>query len=131
MVNAWLALTALVVALAAAWIVYRIQRREERDTVLTALVAELELHESWVGHGGWPPGSWLAGMGTQWWGDPPDWNKVVFKLSTTATDHAILLIAVGVAFAAPAVAFVLRQHDLKIHRELRVRRRARSHGSRT
>src|SRR6266849_6457121 len=49
----------------------------------------------------------------------------------TATDHAILLIAVGVAFAAPAVAFVLRQHDLKIHRELRERRHARSHSSRT
>jgi len=48
-----------------------------------------------------------------------------------ATDHAILIIAVGVAFAAAAVAFVLRQHDLKIHRELRARRRARSHSSPT
>ena len=48
-----------------------------------------------------------------------------------ATDHAILIIAVGMALAAAAVAFVLRQHDLKIHRELRKCRRARSHSSRT
>lgn len=41
-----------------------------------------------------------------------------------ATDQAILIVAVGVALAAAAVAFVLRQHDLKIHRELRERRRA-------
>jgi len=33
------------VALLAAWIVYRLQRREERRDVLSALVAELELHE--------------------------------------------------------------------------------------
>ena len=48
-----------------------------------------------------------------------------------ATDHAILIIAVGVAFTTAAVAFVLRKHDLRIHRELRERRRARSHSSRT
>ncbi len=42
-----------------------------------------------------------------------------------AADHAILIVAVGVALAAAAVAFVLRQRDLKIHRELRERRRAR------
>lgn len=35
------------------------------------------------------------------------------------------LVVVGVALAAAAVEFVLRQHDLKIHRELRERRRAR------
>ena len=43
----------------------------------------------------------------------------------SATDQAILIVAVGVALAAAAVAFVLRQHDLEIHRELRERRRAR------
>jgi len=41
-----------------------------------------------------------------------------------AADHAILIVAVGVTLAAAAVAFVLRQRDLKIHRELRERRRA-------
>jgi len=43
----------------------------------------------------------------------------------SATDPAILIVAVGVALAAAVVAFVLRQHDLKIHSELRERRRAR------
>ena len=43
----------------------------------------------------------------------------------SATDKAILIVAVGVALAAAAVAFALRQHDLKIHRELRERRRSR------
>src|SRR5436309_15377465 len=35
----------------------------------------------------------------------------------SATDQAILIVAVGVALAAAVVAFVLRQHDLKIHSE--------------
>ena len=39
-----------------------------------------------------------------------------------ATDHAILVVAVGVALAAAVVAFAMRLHDIRIHRELRKRR---------
>jgi hypothetical protein len=43
----------LLVALLATWVVYRFQRREEREGVLSALIAELQLHESWVSRGGY------------------------------------------------------------------------------
>lgn len=38
-------------------------------------------------------------------------------------DHLTLAVAVAVGLAAAAVAFVMRLHDLKIHQELRQRRR--------
>jgi hypothetical protein len=77
---------ALVVGLLAAWLVYRLQRREEREGVLSALVAELQLQEDWVGRGGYPAGSWKD-RSAQWWGDAAD--ALVYKLSTVATDNAI------------------------------------------
>ncbi len=41
--STWPQLIALLVALVAAWIAYRLQRGEEGEGVLAALVAELEL----------------------------------------------------------------------------------------
>jgi len=76
---------ALLVALLATWVVYRLQRREERAGVLSGLIAELELHELWVGGTGYPAGGWTG----RWWGIPPNWSTVVYKLSTVATDNAI------------------------------------------
>ncbi len=40
-------------------------------------------------------------------------------------DHVTLGVVVAVALAAAAVAFVMRLHDLRIHQELRERRRSR------
>jgi hypothetical protein len=40
-------------------------------------------------------------------------------------DYLTLVVAVAVGLAAAAVAFVMRLHDLRIHRELRERRRRR------
>ncbi|MFI5399231.1 MAG: hypothetical protein ACHQ9S_27185 [Candidatus Binatia bacterium] len=74
-------------ALVAGWIVYRLQRDEEREGVLAALVAELQIHEDWVGRGGYTQWS------DDWWHDmltgEMDWHRTVFKLSTVATDNAI------------------------------------------
>jgi hypothetical protein len=75
-----------VVALLAAWIVYRLQRREEREGVLSGLIAELQLQEDWVGHAGYPAGSWKD-HSPKWWADAAD--ALVYKLSTVATDNAI------------------------------------------
>lgn len=87
MTNAWQVAIPLVGALLIAWFVYRLQRSEERRGVLSALVAELQLQEDWVGRGGY--GSWSE----DWWDDPAGgprtWTNVVFKLSTVATDNAI------------------------------------------
>ena len=78
--------------LLAAWVVYRFQRREEREGVLSPLIAELQLHEDWVGRGGYPPGIWAAGQSALWWhGQPGEIDTVVYKLSTVATDGAIEL----------------------------------------
>jgi hypothetical protein len=86
---AWPVASGLLVALLATWVVYRFQRREEREGVLSALIAELELHESWVGRGGYPRGMW-AGYSEGWWkGKPGETDTLVFKLSTGATDGAI------------------------------------------
>lgn len=88
---AWPQLVALVVALVSAWIVYRLQRREERKGVLASLDAELELHKGWVGGvPGYTRETWRV---DDWFKDPetgePDWHKIVYKLSTVATDNAI------------------------------------------
>jgi hypothetical protein len=86
----WPQAIALIVALLAAWVVFRLQRREEREGVLSALIAELQMHEAWVGHKGYPKGSW-ANTAPQWWGgvQPGKVDNVVHKLSTVATDSAI------------------------------------------
>lgn len=83
---AWPVATGLVIALLAAWVVYRFQRREEREGVLSALIAELKLHEDWVGKRGYHQG-WWAQFRAEWWGDLDD--KLVYKLSMVATDNAI------------------------------------------
>jgi hypothetical protein len=87
----WPQAIALIVALLAAWVVYRLQRREEREGVLSALIAELQLHEEWVGHKGYPKDMWGAGYSAKWWGgkQPGQVDNVVYKLSTVATDSAI------------------------------------------
>jgi hypothetical protein len=83
---------ALVVALAAAWVIYRLQKREERNGVLAALDAELSLYEAWVGGDGYKPGMWARGYSERWWGGPKGAiDKVVYKISTVATDSAIAL----------------------------------------
>jgi hypothetical protein len=86
--NAWPVLLALAIALLAAWIVYRLQRREEREGVLAALSAELALHDLWVGGNGytaWSHSWWSLGSSS----GVEDWHKIVYKLSTVATDNAI------------------------------------------
>lgn len=87
--NFWPLASSLAVALVATWVVYRFQRREEREGVISALVAELELHDACVGGVGYSPGGWMAAMGGPSWADSPDLNKLVYKLSMVATDHAI------------------------------------------
>src|SRR3989442_13075340 len=86
----WPQAIALIVALLAAWVVYRLQRREEREGVLSALIAELQMHEAWVGNKGYPNDSW-ANSAPKWWGgmQPGKVDNVVYKLSTVATDSAI------------------------------------------
>ena len=86
----WPQAIALIVALLAAWVVYRLQRREERDGVLSALIAELQMHEAWVGNKGYPKDSW-ANSAPKWWGgmQPGKVDNVVYKLSTVAMDSAI------------------------------------------
>ena len=79
----------LVVGFVVVWIAYRLQRREEREGVLSALIAELKLHEDWVGRGGYPRSMW-AGYSETWWkGKPGEIDTLVFKLSTVATDSSI------------------------------------------
>lgn len=101
----WPNAAALLVALLAAWIVYRVQRREEREGLLAALVAELQLHEGWVGGQGytaktWQPDEWFQDAQT----GKADWHKIVYKVSTVAVDDAIqsgpsLFINQGLVFA--------------------------------
>jgi hypothetical protein len=87
---AWPVGSGLLVALLATWVVYRFQRREEREGVLSALIAELQLHEAWVGQASYPKGVWAGGYSTVWWkGKPGETDNVVFKLSMIATDNAI------------------------------------------
>ncbi len=66
-------------ALVAAWIIYRIDRWSERGGVIRGLVAELDMHGQWVGnqYGESHRGSW------------PDPDYLVFKLVTVAVDNAI------------------------------------------
>ena len=88
--SAWPQATALLVALLAAWIVFRLQRREKREGVLSALIAELQMHEAWVGNNRYPKDSW-ANTAAKWWGgmQPGKVDNVVYKLSTVAIDSAI------------------------------------------
>jgi hypothetical protein len=77
--NWWSVAWPVASGLLATWVVYRFQRREERVGVLSALIAELELHESWVGRGGYPRGIW-AGYSEGWWtGKPGESDTLLFK----------------------------------------------------
>ena len=80
--STWPQLIALLVALVAAWIAYRLQRGEEGEGVLRHWSQSLSCRE-------YPRGVWTAGYSARWWGEPRDWHTVVYKLSTVATDNAI------------------------------------------
>lgn len=66
-------------ALVAAWLIYRIDRWSERRGVIRGLEAELTMHGQWVGnpYGEKDRGSW------------PNPDYMVFKLATVAVDNAI------------------------------------------
>lgn len=69
-----------VVALFAAWIIYRLGPWNERKNTLRSLDTELSIHKEWMG----TPYSTINDIS-----DFSDIRRQVFKLSTTAIDNAI------------------------------------------
>jgi hypothetical protein len=94
MLGDWLGTNVLAIvafaAIVVAWLIYRRQQSDERQGLLRAIEAELQLHGSWVGNpyqwGCWPPSN-------VWWSREQLLKRrqpgLVYKLSTVAVNAGI------------------------------------------